>query len=79
MDDEINPSGTTGAPPPASTASASGTTQVPDQSDKIGSSDGTQKPPPEPKKFNINTLKKDEAITELKKAIALLNKKDTDM
>ncbi|CAF2090082.1 unnamed protein product, partial [Rotaria magnacalcarata] len=72
-------SGTTGVPPPASTASATGTSQVPDQSDKIGSSDGTQKPPPESKKFNINTLKKDEAITELKKAIALLNKKDTDM
>ncbi|CAF4916991.1 unnamed protein product [Rotaria socialis] len=79
MDDETTPSGTTGVPPPVSTANATGTTQVPDQSDKIGSSDGTQKPPLEPKKFNINTLKKDEAIAELKKAIALLNKKDTDI
>ncbi|CAF3747204.1 unnamed protein product [Rotaria socialis] len=79
MDDETTPSGTTEVPPPVSTASATGTTQVPDQSNKIGSSDTTQKPPPEPKKFNINTLKKDEAIAELKKAIALLNKKDTDI
>ncbi|CAF2125922.1 unnamed protein product, partial [Rotaria magnacalcarata] len=51
MDDETTPSGTTGVPPPVSTASATGTTQVPDQSDKIGSSDGTQNPPPEPKKY----------------------------